>query len=270
MKLLILLALAVPGWAQSVSTLMGARGAALGYATAASFDEWSIFNNPAGLAAVRQSTASFALEAVPALPGANRTGAAFTQPFSAGAGSVAVFRFGDQLYSEQLLSVGYGHQIGNTALGVRLSHIQYRASGFETRHALGVTAGGITQLLPTLWIGAYAININMPTIGETQEKIPTLLLAGLRYQPTERTTLATEVEKDVERDLIWKSGIEYNVHPKIYARSGFWTSPSALFLGVGFTPHRLRVDYALHHSWVLGTRHMLSATYSINRKNKGA
>lgn len=249
---------------------MGARGAAMGYATAASFDEWSIFNNPAGLAPVRQSTAGFALEAFPALPGANRTGAAFTRPFSAGAGSVAVFRFGDQLYSEQLLSMGYGHQLGNTALGIRLSYIQYRASGFETRHALGITAGGITQLLPSLWIGAYAININMPTIGDTQEKIPTLLLAGLRYQPTERTILATEVEKDVERDLIWKSGIEYQVHPKICGRSGFWINPSALFLGVGFTPQRLRVDYALHHSWVLGTRHMLSAAYSIHRKNKGS
>lgn len=269
-KLLILLALAVPGWAQSVSTLMGARGAALGYATAASFDEWSIFNNPAGLAAVRQSTAGFALEAFPALPGANRTGAAFTQPFAAGAGAVALFRFGDPLYSEQLLSVGYGHQMGNTALGVRLSYIQYRASGFETRHALGVTAGGITELLPSLWIGAYALNINMPTIGETREKIPTVLLAGLRYQPTDRATLATEIEKDVERDLIWKSGMEYRVHKKIFARSGFWINPSALFIGIGFAPHRLKIDYALHHSWLLGTRHMASAVYFINRKNTGA
>jgi len=249
---------------------MGARGAAMGYATSTLSDEWSIFNNPAGLALLRQKSVAVAYEMFPALPGANRIGAALNLPLQAGSVSGGLFRFGDELYNEQLLSIGYGHQIGNTALGLRVSYIQYRTAGFETRQSVGITAGGITQLLPTLWVGAYAINLNMPKIGETQEKIPTMLLAGLRYQPTERAILVTEIEKDVERDLIWKTGVEYQVHKKVYARTGLWVNPSAAFLGIGFMPYRLKVDYSLHHSWELGTRHSLAVAYSIQRKNTPA
>ena len=56
--------------AQSVSTQMGARQLAMGNSSAALADEWSLFNNAAGLSKQKQLTGTFAFEATPSLPGA--------------------------------------------------------------------------------------------------------------------------------------------------------------------------------------------------------
>ncbi|MCX8490924.1 MAG: hypothetical protein ORN54_07640, partial [Cyclobacteriaceae bacterium] len=55
---------------QSVSTLMGARQAGMGYASSTTTDEWSLFNNIGALGKIKQPSAAFAYEAVPALVGA--------------------------------------------------------------------------------------------------------------------------------------------------------------------------------------------------------
>src|SRR5258705_9257283 len=70
--------------AQSTSTLMGGRSAALGFTSAVIDDEWSLFNNVAGLGKVKQQSANFAYEARPALTGANRVAASFLTPTKIG------------------------------------------------------------------------------------------------------------------------------------------------------------------------------------------
>jgi hypothetical protein len=119
--------------AQSVSTQMGARVNGIGYASATLFDSWGIFNNMAGVAKLKSSTATFTYDLRPSIPGANRMAATFSSPLKIGVVSAGVYRFGDDLYNEHLISAGYSSQFGLAALGASVNYIQYRAEGFGSK-----------------------------------------------------------------------------------------------------------------------------------------
>ena len=165
---------------QSTSTLMGARAAGMGYASAVLKDEAAIFNNPGAMAENISST-FFAYEVRPDMPGANRMAAGIQLPFARGCSSFGVFRFGDDLYSEQLLSLGFSNQFGIASLGAKVSYIQYQAEGFGTQSALGLDFGGLAQLTPEISVGAYVINLNQAEISPG-EKLPTRLVAAIGFK----------------------------------------------------------------------------------------
>lgn len=270
-KRVICLLLAMPGLclAQSASTLFGARAAGMGNASGTLQDEWSFFNNIAGLSGTKNTMVSSSFEARASTPGANRLGALATLPFSFGVGGLGVFRFGDDVYSEQQISVGFANKIGKTSLGARLSYLQYRAMGFGTRGVLGLNIGGITQLTPQLSIGAWIQNINQPKLNfNDAEKAPVKLLASLAFKPADKFLLTTEIEKDILYQPLWKTGMEYWIHKKIATRMGFNVNPGAAFFGIGFHSWRIKVDYAWQSFTALGSSHQASASYRINKADK--
>ena len=255
--------------AQSVSTLMGARGAGIGYASATLRDEWSLLNNVGGLSSADQVSSSFAYEAMPALMGANRTAAVFSLPVKVGVVGVALFRFGDDLYNEQIISAGYSNKFGIASLGLKVNYIQYRAEGFGTRNAVSLNFGGIAQITPQILVGAYIVNLNQPRLSSIdKERLPTKLVAGLSFKPIERIILVTEIEKDLEYDPTVKGGIEYQVHKKVCVRTGFNFHPSTAFFGLGFLIRKIKIDYALQYTIGLSGAHQASAIYRFETKKK--
>lgn len=109
--------------AQSVSTLMGARVAGMGYTSSTTTDEWSLFNNIGGIGKTTNANVGFAYENRNALIGANRMAATVAMPTKIGAIGLGVFKFGDDVYSEHVASLGYGNTIGNTSLGIKANYI---------------------------------------------------------------------------------------------------------------------------------------------------
>jgi len=185
--------------AQSTTTLIGARAAGLGYASAVTEDEWSLFNNVGGLARVNQLNASFAYEARPALIGANRMAASVSAPSKVGTLAVGIFRFGDDVYSEHLVSFGIGNQIGNTSLGAKVNYTQYRVESFGNTSAMSFDFGGITRITSQLSIGAYITNLTQSKLAGTDgERIPTKLVLGVGFKPSDKIFVATELEKDLD------------------------------------------------------------------------
>ena len=267
--ILIFILLGNQGISQSVSTLIGARGAGMGYASSTLRDEWSLFNNIGGLSKVNQPIAAFVYEVWPGLTGANRTAALFSTPLKFGVLGIGLFRFGDDLYNEQIISSGYSNQFGIASLGLKLNYIQYRADGLGVRRAISLNFGGIVQITPMLLVGAYIVNLNQPKLSTVdKERLPTKLIAGMSLKPGERVFLAAEIEKDVEYDPTLKAGIEYQLHKKIYLRTGFNFHPNAAFFGIGFLVKKIKIDYSLEYASILSAAHQASAVYRIEKRNK--
>ena len=263
--LLFLLAESTTG--QSVSTTMGARAASMGNPSSILADEWSLLNNIGGLAKVKETSTAFSFEAKPALPGSSRMAALFSTPLKIGTLGVGVFKFGDNVYSEQILTTGFSNQFGIASLGMKLNYIQYRAEGFGTKSAISVSLGGIAEITHQLSVGAYIQNLNQPKLTD-DERVPVRLAAGLSFKPTEEIILITEIEKDLSYDPIIKAGMEYCIHKKVYARTGFNLHPEAAFFGVGFKGWRLKFDYAIQYNNALNFAHQASACYRIEKFTK--
>lgn len=258
----LLSSLALP--AQNVSTLMGARSAGMAYASAGLADEWSVFNNPAGVSAASRPSAFFAYEVRPAPKGTNRTAAGLQTSLGWGSAALGVFRFGDEAYSEQSVSAVFGNRFGIASLGLRLSYVQYRTQGFGTAGALSLTFGGQATITDKLIAGAYMVNLNQAKLSG-EERLPTLMMAGLTIRLAEDLILSTEVEKDLDYPLTWKTGAEYTFRKKFVARTGFSLWPQSGFFGVGFRKGRLRLDYSAQVGSDAGSRHMASAVYDLKR-----
>lgn len=255
-------------YAQSTSLLMGGRSMGLGYSSATISDEWSLMNNVAGLAHVENFCASFALHSYPDFTPFNRSALVINAPMKKGTVGFGVFRFGDEIYREQVASIGYSNLFGLASLGLKINFVQYTAEGFGSTGVLTFNFGGIARLTEELHIGAHITNINQPSISSTgeQESIPTRMNVGIGFNPSEKVLLAAEAEHDLDNQTLFKGGFEYRFQKKFAARTGFNINPDAGFIGIGFKPKRWQLDYAFQYNIQIGMSHQLSATYNLIAK----
>jgi hypothetical protein len=247
---------------------MGGRAAGMAYATSPLSDEWSLFNNAAGIAAAKKTTLGAAYSMNPVLHGANRVAFAASHPFSIGAFSIGAFAFGDDLYNEQKVSLAYANTLGLASLGLTINYLQYSAEGFGTRGVTTVSLGGIANLTPTISVGAHIQNINQPYLTETEdERVPTILTAGIGFKPSDKAMLVAEVEKNLQYKALYKTGIEYAFTSRFLARTGFTINPTSLFVGIGFHQSKIHIDYAVQYTpTAIGYSHHASVTYLMKEK----
>jgi hypothetical protein len=248
---------------------MGARQAGMGYAGATVADEWSLFNSIGGLGKLTKNSFGFCYEAVPSLIGADRMAAVYNSAHRWGNWAIGAFRFGDALYSEQMMSAGFSNQFGITSLGAKINYLQYRAEGFGTRAAMSVDLGGITQLTRELSIGAYITNLTQSTLqNQDGDRLPTQLVIGLGIKPSKKVYVSTELQKDIDYQPTWRTGIEYTLYKTFLFRTGYNFNPQAAFFGLGFHKKNLKVDYAIRFNQLPGSSHQATATYVIPTKEK--
>lgn len=253
--------------AQHASMLMGARAMGMANATACLDDEWSLFNNVAGMAKVKHSFSAFSYDAYPTFAAFNRMAAVFSMPVGPGTAAAGVYRFGDNVYNEHIISAGFANTMGLASLGLKVNYIQYYAEGFGAAQAFTVSFGGIAALSPEISIGAHIVNINQPRLTKVMgERVPTVLILGAGFTPTADIVVAAEVEKDLDHRPQIKGGIEYRVHKKLRVRTGFNLNSRAGFGGLGFEQKRFTLDYALQYNvmWAMG--HQASVIYRFGKK----
>lgn len=245
----------------------GARSVGMATASVTLEDGWSVFNNPAGIGAVESPTALIGYQNRYGLSSLNSFSAAYVQPFNFGSGAITAWRFGDDLFSEQKLGLAFGDRIGIVALGGMVNYIQMRIEGLGTKGVVAVEFGGIVTFGENFSFGAHISNINQAKISDFEnEKLPTVMKAGLSYRPFESLMINAEVEKDLDFEEVIKVGLEYNFYKQFYARTGFLTEPFQAHFGLGFKPNRFVIDYAFGNNSTLGDIHELSVAYAFQKK----
>ena len=271
----------------------GARAAALGNASVAiGGDVWSMGNNVAGLGEVQRPTVGFygenryfstALNVAAfslALP-LGRQPAAATGPVAVIAGAeggsdapaprpwarhgvvgLEVQRFGGQLYNETRVGVGYGYRFGQISLGGRVDILQVSIEGLGSRRVAMGTLGGQIEVLPhRLSFGVALYNISQTKLASYQdERVPTILKAGLAYRPGAQVLLLVEAEKDVERAANFKVGLEYRPVPVLAARLGLAALTEQASAGIGVQAGAFQIDYAAAFQQALGFSQHLSVS----------
>lgn len=172
-------------------------------------------------------------------------------------------RFGGKLYFEQRLGLGYGYQLGTVRVGARVEVLQTSFEGLGSRRAVAASLGGQADIIPRkLTFGATLYNLNQARLYEYQEeRLPTVLRAGLAWRASEKVLLLAETEKDVEQDADFKAGLEYQPVPVLAVRAGLSTLMQQVTSGVGLKAGQFQVDYAAAWHDALGLSQQLSVAY---------
>ncbi|MFD1871914.1 hypothetical protein [Hymenobacter bucti] len=261
----------------------GARATALGNASATLSNEvWAGANNAAGLGTLTRPTAgayfenrylitSLNVAAVAlALPLGIVEPAAAGQPARAEWGVVGfeAQRFGGALYSEVRVGAAYGYRLGVVNIGGRLDMLQVSFRDLGSRRALVGSLGGQAEVVPGhLTFGVYLYNLNQAKLADYQdERVPTVLRAGLAYRAGKQVLVLVESEKDIEHDVGFKAGLEYLPASAVALRAGYASLSQQTTGGVGVKTGNFQFDYAAGWHSVLGLSQFLSINWQWERK----
>lgn len=261
----------------------GARAVALGNASATLHNEvWAVANNPAGLGSLTRPTAGAYFEnrylitslnvaaVAVALPLGIVEPAAAGQPAHAERGVVALEaqHFGGALYKEVRVGAAYGYRLGVVSIGGRVDMLQVSFQDLGSRRAVVGSLSGQAEVVPGhLTFGVYLYNLNQAKLADYQdERVPTMLRAGLAYHPSKQVLMVVESEKDVEHDAGFKAGLEYLPAPAVALRAGYASLSQQTTGGVGVKTSNFQFDYAAGWHSVLGLSQFLSVSWQWERR----
>ncbi len=245
---------------------MGARSAALGGASVTLEDEWAVFNNVGALSYVEGISLFGSYRNQYGVPEFSSMAIGVTAPLLNGTVAVGAFRFGDDLYNEQKVNLGFSNRFGIVSLGANFNYYQISIMEGGTAQAFLFDFGGHAKLTEQFFFAAHVSNLNQAKVSEVNsERVPTYMKAGISYRPLESLMLNAEIEKSIDEDSQLKFAIEYEIIETVFIRTGIITEPFKSNFGIGFDPGKLAVDYAYGNHPDLGDIHQFSFTYRFTQ-----
>lgn len=246
---------------------LGARAHAMGNASVALKDDFSIFNNIGASASIDEVTLISSFSHKFGFAPFKNLGAGVAYPVDRGVFSLSLRRFGADLYHEQHVGLGFSNKLGMVSLGAKVNYSQYAVLEMGTTGIPHIELGGVAELFPTLSFGAYIYNLTQANLGsEEGASLPVILKSGFAYSPVEELIICVAVEKNVEQDTRLGAGLEYQFLQKFHLRSGISTAPFQQYYGLGFSPYNFSFDYALDNHNILGLSHQVSISYKFYKR----
>lgn len=253
--------------AQSIYAPVSSRVIGMGDASVTLDGYWASFQNTAGITTTESLEVGATYENRFGMPGMDFMAAGVTGKLPFGYATLNVFRFGDDIYNEQKVSLGYATELGIIKLGGRVNYIQYQVQYFGSQSTYSLDFGGIATITPQLVAGAQALNVSQSSLlSDEDRRVPTLLKLGVSYRPRNYFMLNAEIEKDIVKQALVKLGAEYNFIERFYLRTGINSGSFQSFYGLGFKYLSLQWDYALSNHAEMGFSHSLSMHYKIRKR----
>lgn len=248
---------------------IGARALGLGNAAVTISDPFAVFNNIAGVAGLENTNIGVFYERRYNFSGFNIFSFVANHPTKFGNAALGLYRFGDDLYNEMRINAGWAHKISFVSLGIQVEYMQTSIQDLGVKRNVVINFGGQAEITKHLVFGAHIYNLNQAKIAEYKdERIPTIMKAGLSYKPIKQLMLNIEVEKDIIQKIRYKLGIEYVVIEKIKFRTGINIQPQVVFFGTGYNSKTFFIDYALTWHQQLGFSHSISLVFQFLKKTK--
>ena len=89
---------------------------------------------------------------------------------------------------------------------------------------------------------------------------------GSAYNFSDKVLVTAEFEKNVEYDLRFKAGVEYEALKNFYFRAGMGTAPIEFTFGTGYDFNFLQLDIGSAYHQILGWSPHISITYTGKKK----
>jgi hypothetical protein len=250
---------------------MGARAVSMGNAAVSLSDSWAIFNNIGALAWSSETTLLTAVDNRFTVSGLNTVAAGFVMPIQKEKTLVGITfsHFGDNLFNEVNAGLGISHKIEKVSLGLKINYVQFSIQNLSTKSILALEFGGKMQFSKHLFVAAHIYNLNQAKIADFQdERLPTIMKAGLGFVPIEKLILNIEAIKDIDYPANMRCGAEYKPIPKLALRSGLSVNPLIYSYGLGLELAAFSFDYALTTHTALLPAHHLSVAYKLRNLKK--
>ncbi len=244
----------------------GSRAAAMGNASVATSDLWSVHHNQAGLAGLTAFQAGFHYENRYFVPELGLQALALALPASPGTIGLSYSYFGFSHYNESKLGLAFGRRLGEKiAAGIRINYLYTSIAGDHVnRGAITAEGGIIAQPVKGFFIAAHIYNparINKHVNhGEPQ---PVIFRAGIAGLAGERLLVAVEAEKESDFKTVLRAGLEMEFAGEFYMRAGLSSGYIQSSFGLGYAFGKLIADMAFTSHQILGFSPHITVNYIL-------
>jgi len=252
----------------------GPRSLGTGQVTSLFTDVWAAHNNIGALGWLKKGTVSTSFENRYNNSAFNQISfAAANTPGKYGVVGVGASRFGSDLFNQTRAQIGWAKVFGIASIGIQGQWYQVQATEFPARNFFLLNFGGLAKLTSKVSFAASISNITQTKASDFQsETLPTIARAGISFSPVKSVLLLTEVQKDLDQKAMVKAGVEYELRPNLWLRTGFTTQVQVATGGIGFKWRDLQLDYGFSNHPQLGWSQSIGLQIHIGKdknENKG-
>jgi hypothetical protein len=256
----------VNAYAQNGNYNSGARSSSISNTSITISDAFAAYNNVAALASLNEISAYFFSTIHYGIPGLFTVGTGFNSRLFTGIATINFYRFGDNLYSEQKIGLGYSHKIRFVSLGLQINYIQYRIEGYGSRGYLSTEFGGVIKICQELLFGAYLFKSwESGLYPDNNYILPMLLKTGISYRPVINLMINIEYQYHEYIRQYLSFGMEYLIREKLALRTGITIQTLKSTFGIGFKPGRFDINYGVAVHPHLDVSHDFSINLKISQ-----
>jgi hypothetical protein len=233
-----------------------ARSRSLALANVALTANATGFSNPAALSFLERPGLSLQVENPWLVPELNVASFSFCLPVRPGTFALTCSRYGYEAFHESQAGLSFGKSLGKLIkAGIHLDFSRIKQyAGYGSLYAIIPSLG--IQVIPVQGI-VLGLQVSNPAGQDYHphgyRKIPTLVKAGMAYQPDDDILFCFEMQTQSECKPVYCGGIEYNFENQFTIRLGISSSRFTQYsLGIGYLGRHLKTDIAVSHHPVLG------------------
>jgi hypothetical protein len=233
----------------------GGRASAMGGCSVAVGGFWSVCNNQAGAAWLREGSAGLSFENRFLLRELMYEDIGLAVPVKAGTFSITVHRFGTAQYNEMKAGLGYSRKFGgHFSAGVQLDYLRIHiGEGYGNKNLVSCEAGLMYRADRRLTVGLHFLNpVPVKITDHPAEQLPSVFCTALSYSFSESFLAPVEAEKDIAPPPVFRAGAEYRILHSFRTMLGISTGPAAFSFGFGLESGRLDIELASEYHPSLG------------------
>ncbi|MCX7862983.1 MAG: hypothetical protein N2449_08310 [Bacteroidales bacterium] len=246
---------------------LGAKQAGMGFSGVTISDIWSSSHNQAALARISVPGIAIYHENRFLLNEMSLKAFSFALPTNeAGTFAIDLWHFGYTKYYEMKTGIAYGIMLGKKlSIGAKINYLHtYFAELYGKKSTMVAEIGFLLEAAENFFVGGHIYNISRSKLAVyDDERVPTILKAGIGYRFSEKLFMTTEAEKDLLYKIIFKVGVDYMFLSNLYIRAGATTSPDRMSFGLGYQYRKIRADIAFSYHQVLGISPHVGIIYNL-------
>ena len=128
-----------------------------------------------------------------------------------------------------------------------------------------IQVGIISEILPRFHVGFHAYNPAQTNIEvtATEKRIPSILSLGCQYAFEEHFLWVAQLDKEVDYDLLWRTGFEYAPIKQLALKMGGYGNPFVPCLGAGLKLQHISFDLNFEQHPTLGINSICRLAYDF-------
>lgn len=240
--------------AQIVHDPIGARAWSLGGSSAAESNVFSVNNNMASSAELKNYQLGIYNQTRFGVKELNLINSSFVLQTKFIHLGLSINHYGYEKYNQQNFSFGIAKKLNNNFnLGVTINYLTINIAEQENTGALTGSLSVFYKINKNLHLGVLLFNPTQSNYHiNTYGKVNTFGRIGVKYQVNKSVYLIGDLDKTLEQETILRGGINYSFHPNFDLSLGYANNPNYLTFGFNAKVKKMDLAFAASMHEILG------------------